>query len=333
MKGKKKLLAKILETTRLLDMVSRTPGNTLTIVNYHRIYEDKLSTPFDPSVFGPSVYEFEQQMAFLRENFNLLSENDLINLTHTKQPFFGKNALVTFDDGYRDNYQLALPVLKKHQIPAIFFIPTYNIENSVLGWWDIIAYFVSQTEKKEITLDNERISLLTHEDREAARHRLLTYMKAVAHEKSNDLLDRLSNQCEVAFPPRSAQREQLMGWEQIEEIANTSNLSIGSHTVSHRVLSTINDDDELGELRNSRVFLQQKLSREIHSIAYPVGGYHAFSERTKKNAREAGYTLGFSFNTGTNYGCIADPFDIKRISPSPDLSVYKGNALLPRLFA
>lgn len=333
MKGKKNLLACVLEKSRLLNLSYNIPANTLTVINYHRIYADKLNTEFDADVFGPSVTEFEQQIAFLRERVNLLSEQDLIELITTGKSIPGRSALITFDDGYRDNYQLAVPVLKKYRVPAIFFIPTKSIEQSMLGWWDIISYFINHTNKQQISFNENTIPLRTRKERDQAKQLFLNYMKSVPHEQSKNLLTDLSEICNTAFPPRSRQREELMSWEQIKEIANTDFLSIGSHTLSHRVLSTIDAGEEHKELRDSREFLQQKLAGEINSIAYPVGGYHAFSERTKRNAYKAGYQLGFSFNTGTNHGCITDPFDIKRVGPENELSLYKSTVMLPRLFS
>ncbi len=332
MKGKKKLLAEFLEKSRLFNIARKIPANTLTIINYHRIYANKLDTEFDAGVFGSSVNEFEQQMAFLQKHVNVLSEQDIIGLVRTGKSLSGRNAFVTFDDGYRDNYQLAVPILKKYHIPALFFIPTKNIEESTLGWWDIISYFINHANEKNILLNEKFVPLQTPENKENAKQELLIYMKTARHEESKKLLTELSARCGVKFPSRAVQREELMSWEQIKEIANTDGLSIGSHTVSHRVLSTIENHEELRELQDSRIFLQQKLSCEINSIAYPVGGYHAFSERTKRNAHQAGYTLGFSFNTGTNYNTITDSFDIKRISPEKNLSIYKVNVILPRLF-
>ncbi len=333
MKGKKRVLAGFLEKSRLLNIIRNIPDNSLTIINYHRIYANKLDTEFDAHVFGPSVTEFEHQMSFLRKHVNLVSEQDIAHLARTGKSFSGRNALVTFDDGYRDNHQLAVPILKKYHIPAIFFIPTDSIEKSMLGWWDIISYFINHTEKEQISFNEQPILLHTRGDREMAKQHLLAYMKSAKHEESKNLLSRLSGLCGVEFPSRSIQEKELMSWDQIKEIASSEHLSIGSHTVSHRVLSTINGEEELKELEDSRKFLQKKLSCEIRSIAYPVGGYHAFSERTKKNAKKAGYHLGFSFNTGSNIENISDPFDIRRVGPEQNLSVYKAGIILPRIFS
>ncbi len=332
MKNKKYLLSAFLEKTRLLNMLDLLSGNTLVIINYHRIYGDRLETKFDSGVFGPSVTEFDRQMAFLSKHANLLSEDEVVRLARSAEPLPKKSALITFDDGYKDNYELAVPVLQKYRVPAIFFIPTDSIENTNIGWWDIIAYFIKHTGKEAIPFNGTYLKLSTPEQREKVTRLLVTHMGTTKYEESINFLTELSLLCEVDFPSRNTQAQELMNWDQIKEIANTKLLSIGSHTVSHRVLNTVSDEEELQELQDSRAFLQNKLGHEIKSIAYPVGGYRHFSDRTKNNARKAGYSIGFSFNTGVNYHHITDAFNIKRIGPVADFSTFKSTFILPRVF-
>lgn len=332
MKDKKRILSGILDKTRLLKLLELIPENTLTIVNYHRIYDDKLETAFDSGVFGPSVAEFDQQMAFLGEHANLLSEEEVISLANSGEPLKKRNVFVTFDDGYKDNYLYAVPVLRKYNVPAAFFIPIDNIDNSRVGWWDIIAYFVKHTGKDGIPFKERDLSLRSPAERKQAIMVLLRHMKSTKNEESRNFLSELSLLCDVDFPSKEIQGKELMSWDEIGEIGNDKLLSIGSHTVSHRVLSTVSDEEEFQELQDSRAFLQKKLDCKIKSIAYPVGGYTAFSDRTKVNARRAGYSIGYSFNTGVNYGSLSDPYNVKRIDPAGDFSTFKSTLILPRVF-
>lgn len=332
MKDKKRMLSGFLERTRLLNMLELVPASALIIINYHRVYHDKLATEFDSGVFCPSMEEFDQQMAFLGKHANLITEEEIVRLAQSSKPLPKRSALVTFDDGYRDNYLFAVPVLKKYSVPAIFFIPIESIEKSRVGWWDVIAYFIKRTRKEVLPFNGRKLFLRTKTEKENAIAVLHDYMKLVRAEESRGFLAELSCLCDVDFPPKDMQREELMSWDQIMEIGDSEFLSIGSHTMSHRVLSTVSDEEELRELVDSRLFLQQKLGYEIKSIAYPVGSYQAFSDRTKNNARRAGYSIGFSFNTGVNYGSIIDPFNIKRTSPVADLATFKSMLIVPRVF-
>jgi len=332
MRDKKRMLSDFLEKTRLLNLLERVPASALIIINYHRVYHDKLVTEFDSGVFCPSMEEFDQQMAFLSKHTNLMTEDAVVELVQSGKSPPKRSTLVTFDDGYRDNYLFAVPILRKYSVPAIFFIPIESIEKSRVGWWDIIAYFIKHTEKETIPFRGERLLLRTKTEKEDAIRALQDYMKSVKSEESQDFLSNLSLVCGVDFPSKDIQREELMSWDQIKEIGGTELLSIGSHTISHRVLSTVSSEDELQELADSKLFLQQKLGCEIKSVAYPVGSYRTFNDRTKNNASKAGYSIGFSFNTGVNYGVILDPFNIKRIGPVADLTTFKSTLIIPRLF-
>ena len=332
MKNKKRILSLFLDRTRLLNLLGHVSEPALIIVNYHRIHSGELDTPFDQGVFGPSVEQFEKEMAFLRRHVRLVDEDEVVRMAQSGETLTERCALVTFDDGYKDNFTLAKPVLEKYRVPAVFFIPVNAIEQSRLGWWDIIAYFVKRTGKQSIPFKGRELPVASVYDEQAAIRVLLNHMKTTKHEESREFLSELSELCDVAFPSTEAQAAELMSWDEIRDIAHTEGLSIGSHTVSHRVLSTISDDEEQRELRDSRRFLQERLDCDIRSIAYPVGNHNAFSERTKRNARDAGYSVGFSFNTGINRERLADPFDVMRIGPEGDLSTYKASVLLSKIF-
>src|SRR5207245_2076237 len=81
---------------------------------------------------------FEQQIAWLKRNMRLLCEHELIEIMDSRRYPSEPCALITFDDGYLDNYTLAYPILKRLGAPAIFFIPSYLIESRTVGWWDQI---------------------------------------------------------------------------------------------------------------------------------------------------------------------------------------------------
>ena len=249
----------------------------LIVFNYHRIYKGKLSTFFDHEVFGASLHEFEAQMKWLKNNADLLNEDDLIYYVENNKRFPKRCCLITFDDGYIDNYTLAFPILEYLKIPSIFFIPTLPIENRELGWWDIISYFIKKSRKRNITINSKKIALGDYNEKLAAIKYLLHFKKNASNSISKNLLNTLSAECEVDFPDGNEQSSQLMTWNQLREV-NSKNITIGSHTSSHRVLSTIDRDDQLLELKKSKSYLEQKLDCKIRSISYPVGNYSAFSE-------------------------------------------------------
>jgi len=134
--GKKELLANLLYHSGLIYPAARLNHSQIIVLNYHRIRGTGPlnDSPFDHGVFGPTQPEFERQARWLKQNCDVLSESELLELVHGRKSFQGRYAALTFDDGYRDNYDLAYPVLRAIAVPAVFFICPGLIESREVGW-------------------------------------------------------------------------------------------------------------------------------------------------------------------------------------------------------
>lgn len=328
MLGKKKFMAKILFNSQLLPIINYFGSNKLIVFNYHRFYNGAQSTQFDDGVFGQSLNEFENNVKWLLNNTIILTEDDLIEIITNRKTASKLCSLITFDDGYIDNYTLAYPVLKKLNVPAIFYIPTGQINSRQLGWWDIIAYIIKNTSKTSIKYNDEVIEM---ESRKSAIRLFQKIIKTRPHTETADLIIKLSETCNVALPEIQTQSNELMTWDQIREVSDNG-ISIGSHTHSHRVLSTIPIDEQRDELTISKSIIENEIGRHVRTIAYPVGGYQHFTSDTMKIAAECGYMAGFSFNTGVNYLDELSPYDIKRIEPSKENELLAATAAIPAFF-
>ena len=331
MKGKKELLVSCLNSLGILQLLARHNNNSLTVFNYHRIYSPPLNTSYDEGVYAHSEQVFYNQMQWLVKNFSILCEEELIDIIGKRKTIPKRCAMVTFDDGYRDNYDIAYPILKDLRIPAIFFIPYQNIDDGVLGWWDLIAFIINKTKVSSFSFNGNNFILRNEEDRKSTTYQLLKYFKGVDHDKSTLLVGSLSDICDVALPETTTQKKELMTWDQIIEVSQ-SIIDIGPHTMTHRILSRLDYNDQVWEISESKIKLQEKLGIKIKSIAYPVGGEHAFTEETKEITAKEGYKLGFSFYNGYQKGINIDSFNIKRIELGQISSLYKAQSIIPSFF-
>ncbi|MCI5123035.1 MAG: polysaccharide deacetylase [Candidatus Electrothrix sp. AR5] len=332
-KGRKPELARFFDQVGILKILDFLRGNNLIILNYHRVYRGELATAFDEELFGPSLESFTQQMRWLKENRAVfLSEDELIYFQQKQKKIPKRSVLITFDDGYKDNFTLVYPVLRSLHIPAIYFIPAEAIMDRKLGWWDIISFFIKNTRKKTISITGREFSLLNDREKKDAILHLLQLMKTEPHSRTQDLLNVLSKECEVGFPSYDEQDAELMTRKEIEEVQNNG-IAIGSHTVSHRVLATLDENEQFEELCSSKRLLEDMLPGKIRSFSYPVGDYTAFTKKTKDLAKKAGYDISFSFKTGVNHQRITDPFDIKRIEPPSDFHSFRATIIAPRIFS
>ncbi len=328
---KKELVSRILCKGKLDRLLLPLSSYCLTILNYHRILPDQTDfrPEFDDGVFGVRVSVFEQQIRWLRDNCEILGEDEIIDFVKKNRIPRRGGVVVTFDDGYLDNYTLAYPILSRYCIPAIFFIATGITGDRTVGWWDQIAYLIKKSAKPHIESDDRRFDL--NVDKGAAISHFVDKMALSPAGETRHLIKDLAKICGVALPSKKTQSDELMSWEQIRELAG-SGMTIGSHTVTHRVLSTLSADEQREEFVKSKTELERRLDRSIRSLAYPVGGYRHFTPETTALAKQVGYELAFSYNTGVNRFRISNPHDVRRVSPMEDLSMFACSCALPEVF-
>ena len=330
LKAPKAALAEVLYRCGLLGIGGVGVRGKLIVFNYHRIASETraFTTPLDEGVFGPPPSVFEQQVAWLKWNMRLLCERELIEIIDSGRYPPEPCALITFDDGYLDNYTLAYPILKRLGAPAIFFIPSHLIESRNVGWWDSIAYLVKKTRKTAIQWNGDTYPL----GRRGAVIQIFNQkMKLEPAAKTKDLVERLAEACGEPLPDRQLQSGQLMSWDQIREMSR--DMAIGSHGHTHTVLATLGPGAQKEELEMSKSILERQISRPVTSMAYPVGGREHFTLETEKTAEQCGYRAAFSFATGTNSWNSMDRFAISRISAPVSMSLAVAKARIPGFFA
>jgi peptidoglycan/xylan/chitin deacetylase (PgdA/CDA1 family) len=322
---KRELLSRALYDSGLLRVAGRFAPDSITVLTYHRIRPDHACAepPFDEDVFGPTQACFEEQMTWLKNHLTVLSEAELLKMIGRKNPAKGHFAVVTFDDGYRDNYELAWPVLRDLRIPAIFFISPALIDERQVGWWDLIAYLVKHSAKTQIEIRREVASI----------RKLHGWMKSLPAAETENLIETLSQIAEVSLPSSELQSSQLMTWEQIIEVSRRG-IAIGSHTQTHRVLATLAEDEQRWELGESRAALERRLGCPVRTLAYPAGSHGNFTAASMRIGEECGYEGAFSFHSGGNRLGSLERFDIHRISAAEEFNpMFAGAAILPDIFS
>ncbi|MBV5283945.1 MAG: polysaccharide deacetylase family protein [Paludibacter sp.] len=329
MAGMKSLLSNILSYSPLRVLLHLRSNTKIIVCNYHRLYEGKRNTDFDDGVFAHSVKTFEKHLEWLKKNTKILSEAELLALIKSGTAIPKMCSMVTFDDGYIDNYTLAYPLLKRLNVPAIYFIPTSPINTRCLGWWDIISYIIKKTTKTSFCYNDE---VYTLEQPNVVIRRFQKLFMEKPFQETSALLDTLSDLCGVPLPDIQTQSNELMTWDQIREVSQNG-IDIGSHSDSHIVLNTLSSDEQKKEMVVSKSIIENKIDKSVRTFAYPVGGYQHFSQHSMELVSECGYGAAFSFNTGINDTRMLTACDIKRIEP-PELNTYLVSlAAFPKVFS
>ncbi len=334
-------LARLLDGIGVIDAMLRLRNLVglpwLTSLCYHRTAEPGAEVGLDGALADATPAQFDQQLAFLSRYFHFVGVDDILAFVKQGKKLPPNPVFLSFDDGYRECLTVTLPIIERHGAKATFFIPTDFVTNRKLFWWDRIALAVqaSKRERAEITYPVP-LTLELASAPQKAKADLIAIVKKTKRLDVDRFLEELEQACGTALTSetqRSLVDSSLMTWDEVAALARAG-MDIGSHTRTHRVLQTLDPSEHAEELRGSRVELEERLSRPIRSVAYPVG-YALGSDETLRTAvSEAGYDVGFTCRAGVMPTFSKpDPFDVPRflMDVSYDAQRFSAFTSLPGL--
>jgi peptidoglycan/xylan/chitin deacetylase (PgdA/CDA1 family) len=304
----------------LLERAAAARGQALVVLTYHRIADPAADGFYDP-VISATPDSFRNQIEWLHNRFRVLTLEELDASLQNAGRWTEPAAFVTFDDGYRDNFDSAVPILREFDVPATFFIPTEFPESSGIPWWDHVAYVIKQTPIKQLTLkrsphdgDPPLVIDLERVSRHAAIMAVIDAFLGDTIADERWFLEQLAAQAEVAVSEETLSRQLFMTWDQVRQLADAGpRFSIGSHAQSHRKLAKLDNETQRRELADSKAILESRLGRRVDALAYPFGWSGAYNPATKAAAKETGYREAFTARAGVNRRGTVDPYEIRRI--------------------
>ncbi len=321
-------------TSRIWSLASaRSEG--LRILAYHRVIDDDPATfPFDEELISADTESFYNQMKFARNNFDVISFQDLRQSEIEGRKLPHRALLITFDDGYKDNYTNAFPVLKALALPATIFLTTGCINQSKLFWWDRITYSLKKTRRAEISfpsVSGEPMSLRSAIDRRSAIERVLEWIKEVPEEVRQGFLERLNLELDVEMPEHLA-RKMMLTWEEINLMASEG-IEFGSHTITHPILANVGHAQLEQEIFESKRAIERHLGKEAIAFAYPAGTLSRFSLEAKEAVARAGFHYAVSYEDSMAFYDEFDRFALPRIHVERDHSIerFRANLMFPQL--
>ncbi|HEX6275641.1 MAG TPA: polysaccharide deacetylase family protein [Polyangiaceae bacterium] len=323
----------------ILALRASAPLPWLSILTYHRFADPSGEEPFDDGVADATEEEFDRQLAYLKRYFHMVGFDELRAWTLGKK--LPPNPLaITFDDGYLDCYTRALPILKRHDVAAIFFVATSFITERRTYWWDRIAYVIKQSRRDSLLLEYPfPFEIRLRGDRAEAVDVVFRLIKDRHPIDIGRLLDELSAAADVPWTPELDHRvadRLIMTWDHVRALRRAG-MAVQSHTRTHRVLHRLGLNELRDELAGSRADLERELGEPVRAVAYPVGKPLVGDSPVRAALESAGYELGFSNGTGsTPLWGQRDRFDIRRqpigrnLPPSYVLGMLAVPPLAPR---
>jgi peptidoglycan/xylan/chitin deacetylase (PgdA/CDA1 family) len=293
---------------RLGHRVGVSESCPFVILLYHRV--NSAANPFFPAV---SVKVFDAQMKYLARSYKVLGLGEIIDRINRGQGVPPDAIAVTFDDGYRDNYLFAHPILRKYNLSATVFVATKFISEPDLMWNDRLASSVQSTSEKQLVYSSNgkdlTLKLETKEQKLQALEILLEHLKTCAEDEKEKTLETLV----AALGDRSPAPEKLMlNWSELRAMA-AEGWNIGSHTVNHPILTRVDLSRVEEELINSRKAIERELQQSVRLCAYPNGKRSDYSQEIKAIAKRSGYSAAATTLRGINRSGV-DLFELRRWS-------------------
>lgn len=299
------------------------------VLAYHRVLtnDDLRRQSVQPGMYVLDTV-FEQQMMFVKQNFTVLSLQDLLGLW--KGDVWDEHArycVITFDDGWLDNYRHAYPVLKRLCLPATIFLPTDYVGSDEWFWPDQLAFLCkAATDRAEWTTSPKGIEAVlsgflggsvpfpaqTMANHEQLADQIIERCKHLPIERIRELVRALALELKVTLPHGRV----IVNWDEVREMSR-GGVSFGSHSCSHRIMTTISADEVSDELLRSRQVLFDHGVNYVPVYCYPNGNSDT---RIQEQVRVSGYEAAVSVQMGVEGNRPENRYAIRRVGIHNDIT-------------
>ena len=304
----------------------------VTILTYHRVLsKDDLHKHWVQPGMYVETGVFEQHMQFLQEHFDVLSFQELLARWHSGDWDDDRRyCVITFDDGWLDNYQNAYPILRKHRLPATIFLATDFVGTTEWFWPEKVSCLIKEMtsgrdgEKRRsvgsttliqfLNIDVARIRTLSQGEaaRLAFADDIIEQCKDLSPEIITEFINALASELGFAFP----QERLVMNWEEVTHMSGTG-ITFGSHSCSHRILTKLSMEEVRAELVGSQQVLQDRTKSYVPVFCYPNGNNNADIQML---AQESGYQAATGVQAGVEGRRPDNKFELRRVNIHNDMT-------------
>jgi peptidoglycan/xylan/chitin deacetylase (PgdA/CDA1 family) len=270
-----------------------------------------------PSRPGEGLRGFRRQLAAIRRFGTVVPLDDALAALRNGVPLPPRAVALTFDDGYRDNLELAAPELQRLGMPATVFLVPAIVSGELRPWWEELSWALTATTRERLDWEGRRIALDTPARRRLAERTISNELKR---------RDRLAREAAVrelvaTLRPAGASRvdDMFLDAEGCRALMRRG-LSIGSHSAHHAILSMESAATQAADLADSRRDLEDLFQTPIATLAYPNGAPGDYDRTTVEAAKLAGYANALTTIRGMN-GPTTPPYEIRRLLMYPERGV------------
>lgn len=263
-------------------------------------------------------------MKTLARRFSPVTVRDIAEFASSGRKLPPRAVAVTFDDGFADNCDVALPILNRYSIPATFYIMVDGVENGVLPWYCRLRYAVNSTKKKQWfdAKKNQTFSLATPHERKTALTAAWEVGAKLTGSVQQDFIRSVEQSLNVE--PVEAPHGFMMAWDQVRSLKKAGH-TIGGHTVSHPNVAQVTELDAHFEITECKNKLEKELGEPIDHFSYPHPALNPqWSQQTLEITRQAGFKSAVLTTCGP-VRAGDEPLALKRIYTPADLDQFTWN--------
>ncbi len=268
--------------------------------------------------FAGREREFEAQCDHLLENYRTVSLSSACRMLRGEVALPDNAAVVTVDDGYRDFYTSAFPILQARGIPAIVFLVTDFLDRRLWIWTEQISYAFERTSRRECEIAGLRLSL---DDRKQATAKLKELLKGMPDAERRAAMQAVPEALGVEIPEAPPAGSEPLTWNQVREMAKAG-FEFGGHTVTHPILSRLDAVESPqvldSEIAGCRARIDEELQQSTRHFCYPNGRACDMNAAVVEATRRAGYESAVSTIGGLNRPSV-DLFELRRFGVDPEV--------------
>jgi len=272
---------------------------------------------------------FKKQVEYLKKFYNIITLEQLVGYYYIGKKLPNNSVVITFDDGYKTNYNLAFPILKELNIPVTIFLATDFIENKNFLWVDRLEYAINCTQLNNFKVEINKYRVDYKINNYNNKLKCVKECKATLKQFSIEKIEEIVTEIENRLDKNLATASQIpniylpLEWSEINVMLASKLISLGNHTHKHAILTKCTDGEVKNELLLSRKIIKEQTGSDPKYFCYPNGQARDFSQRTKEILQEQGFNCGITTISGTN-NKRSDVFFLKRYytSNNKNLSVF-----------
>uniref|UniRef100_C6DZW4 Polysaccharide deacetylase n=1 Tax=Geobacter sp. (strain M21) TaxID=443144 RepID=C6DZW4_GEOSM len=294
--------------------------NKLLVVMYHGITAQQSSLPVWTQL---PVRVFRGQLEFLREHYRVVSLSDVVAAVEGKRALPERAALITFDDGIRNNFSVAFPHLVELGLPASIFLTVDLVGSRDMLWFDELYLLMQEGMRLGIQLDlmgEAANGCYRNRDLWQAYQLCVESVKHAGAATRDSFIERLRSQVPLDKGPW-LEDFGLLDWEEVDEMRRSGLISFGVHTATHRILSELQEHELVAEVAQAREKMISRTGEDVTSFCYPNGRPgEDFDRRHQQFLRDCGYRCAFTTKDELFDWRSGEPMGIGRVPAGNDCS-------------